>query len=256
MSGGVALVTGSSRGIGKAIALRLARDGFAIAVNYASNREAAEAVVREIAETGGCAAAFRADVSILPDVEAMRDAIAHEFGSMAIEVLINNSGILKRGDLGEFDSDAMDRMQRINVNGIVHTTTVFSRVMRECGYGRIVNIASIAAFGTSMPGTTFYAATKAAVMALTRRFALSLGSSGITVNAVAPGFIFTDMVSDGRTPEEVEIALRTMAAKAMTGRTGIPADVAHAVAFLVSREAGFITAQVLKIDGGRTDYIA
>ena len=252
----IALVTGSSRGIGKAIAFRLARDGYAIAVNYAAKREAAEAVVREIVTAGGRAAAFQADVSSLPDVEAMRDAIAREFGELPVDVLINNSGILKRGDLGEFDPDAMDQMQRINVNGIVHTTTVFSKTMRERGYGRIVNITSIAALGTSMPGTTFYAATKSAVITLTRRFALSLGSAGITVNAVAPGFILTDMVSEGRTPEEVATSLRTMAAKAMTGRTGLPEDIAHAVAFLASKDSGFITAQVLKVDGGRMDYIA
>lgn len=252
----VALVTGASRGIGRTIALRLARDGFTVAVNYASRRDAAEAVVRDIEQSGGRAAAFGADVGKLADVEAMRNAIASEFGQEPVDVLINNSGILKRGDLGQFDATAMDEMQRVNVNGVIHTTTVFSDAMGQRGYGRIVNITSIAALGTSMPGTTFYAATKSAVITLTRRFALALGPSGITVNAVAPGFILTDMVSDGRTPEEVESSLRTMAGKAMTGRTGLPEDVAHAVAFLAMRESGFITAQVLKVDGGRTDYIA
>jgi 3-oxoacyl-[acyl-carrier protein] reductase len=252
----IALVTGASRGIGKAIAVRLARDGYTVAVNYVSRREAAEAVVREIVETGGRAASFAADVSDLPQVLAMRGAIAQEFGDEPVDVLINNSGVLKRGDLGQFDAGAMEEMQRVNVHGVIHTTTVFSEAMRERGYGRVVNLTSVAALGTSMPGTTFYAATKSAVIALTRRFALALGPHGITVNAIAPGFILTDMVSDGRTPEEVEAALRSIAAKAMTGRTGLPEDIAHAVAFLASKESSFITAQVLKVDGGRMDFIA
>jgi 3-oxoacyl-[acyl-carrier protein] reductase len=251
----VALVTGSSRGLGRAIALRLARDGYVVAVNYVSRREEALAAVREIEQAGGSAAAFQGDVSRLDEVEAMRASIEDGL-KLPVEVLVNNSGVLRRGDLGEFDPEAMDLMQRVNVDGVIHATTVFSGAMRNRGYGRIVNIASIAAFGTAMAGTTFYAATKAAVIALTRRFALALGPAGVTVNAVAPGFILTDMVSEGRTPAEVEASLKTMASKAMTGRTGLPEDVAHAVSFLVSPDSGFITAQVLKVDGGRTDYLA
>ena len=171
---GVALITGSSRGIGKAIALRLAREGYRIAVNYASRRDAALAVVEEIEQAGGRAAAFAADVSSLADVEAMAIGIAGEFGNLPVDVLVNNAGILRRGDLGEFDLKEMDLMRRTNVDGLIHTTTVFSDAMRARRYGRIVNIASIAAIGTAMPGTTFYAATKSAVITLTRRFALTL----------------------------------------------------------------------------------
>jgi 3-oxoacyl-[acyl-carrier protein] reductase len=120
--------------------------------------------------------------------------------------------------------------------------------MIERKWGRIVNLSSLAALGTSLPGTTFYAATKAAVIALTRRFALELGKHGITVNCIAPGFIITDMVASGHNVEE-------MGRRAMVGRTGKPEDIANAAAFLVSEESSFITAQTLVVDGGRMDYI-
>ena len=123
------------------------------------------------------------------------------------------------------------------------------------GVGRIVNLTSIAGHGTGMAGTTFYAATKAAVSVLTRRFAMELGPHGITVNAVAPGFIVTEMVTEGRTPEEVQAQCERIAAKAMVQRVGKPEDIAAAVAFLAAPESGFITAQVLTVDGGRMDYI-
>jgi 3-oxoacyl-[acyl-carrier protein] reductase len=123
--------------------------------------------------------------------------------------------------------------------------------MKARGFGRVVNVTSVAALGTTMPGTTFYAATKAAVVVLTRRFALELGPYGITVNAMAPGFILTDMARAGRTDTDFE----AIAAKAMVRRVGRPEDIANAVAFLVSPESGFVTAQVLTVDGGRMDYI-
>jgi 3-oxoacyl-[acyl-carrier protein] reductase len=118
-----------------------------------------------------------------------------------------------------------------------------------------VNITSIAANGTALPGTTFYAATKAAVILLTRRFALDLGSYGITVNAVAPGFIKTDMTTDGLVPQGLNSLLDKIVATTIVGRVGEPEDIAHAVAFLASPESGFITAQTLTVDGGRTDYV-
>ena len=123
--------------------------------------------------------------------------------------------------------------------------------MKERKFGRIVNVVSVAALGTAMAGTTFYAATKAAVVVLTRRFALELGPHGVTVNAIAPGFVLTDMAAAGRT--EADFAV--IAAKSMVRRVGRPEDITHAVAFLVSPESGFVTAQVLTVDGGRMDYI-
>jgi 3-oxoacyl-[acyl-carrier protein] reductase len=141
-------------------------------------------------------------------------------------------------------------MQRVNVGGIIHTTLGVVESMKERRFGRIINMTSIAAHGTNLPGTTFYAATKAAVSLLTRRFALDLGSFGITVNAVAPGFVPTDMNagSVGLVERVVESTI--------VGRAGKPEDIAHAVAFLASPESGFITAQTLTVDGGRMDYIA
>src|SRR5712671_1133602 len=127
----------------------------------------------------------------------------------------------------------------------------FWSTMQERRYGRIINLTSIAAHGTAMAGTTFYAATKAAVSVLTRRFAMDLGPHGITVNAVAPGFILTDMVTPGRNSADIA----KVAEKAMVKRVGQPEDIAHAVAFLCAPESGFITAQILTVDGGRMDYI-
>jgi 3-oxoacyl-[acyl-carrier protein] reductase len=246
-----ALVTGGSRGIGKAIALRLARDGFRVVVNYTSRADAAETVVREIEAAGGSALTAQADVSDLAAVERM----AAEIGG-PVDVLVNNAGILRRGDLDEFSAMDFDEMCRINLGGVIQPTRVFSEAMRQRGYGRIVNITSVASVGTAMAGTTFYAATKAAVALLTRRFALTLGPHGVTVNAIAPGFILTDMVTVGRTAEEIETATRSIADKAMMKRVGVPEDIANAVSFLVSEASGFVTAQVLTVDGGRMDYIA
>ena len=143
----------------------------------------------------------------------------------------------------------MEPMRRTNVDGLVAVTRAVAPSMVERGWGRIVNLSSLAALGASTPGTTFYAATKAAVIALTRRFALDLSRHGVTVNCVAPGFIVTDMVAAGHNIED-------MANRAMVRRTGTPEDIANAIAFLVSEESSFITAQTLVVDGGRTDYIA
>jgi NAD(P)-dependent dehydrogenase (short-subunit alcohol dehydrogenase family) len=251
-SGQVAVVTGASRGIGRAVAVRLAAQGAAVCVNYAARADAAEDVVREILTRGGRAIAVQADVADAREVQVLIDRATAQLGPIGI--LVNNAGVIAHATLETFDRDAHARMRRINVDGVVNATRAVSRGMCERGYGRIVNIGSIAGIGTALPGSTFYAATKAEVLLLTRRFALELGRRGITVNAVAPGLVRTDMTA-GALLERGSERERGFAEKTMVGRVGAPDDIANAVAFLASPESGWITAQVLTVDGGRTDYI-
>jgi 3-oxoacyl-[acyl-carrier protein] reductase len=252
-TGQVAIVTGASRGIGRAIACRLATHGAAVCVNYATRKDEAGAVVAEIAGAGGQAIAVQADVADAGAVARMTARAEAELGPVSI--LINNAGVSVTGTLETYDPVAMERMRRINVDGVIHTIRAVAAGMRQRGYGRIINIASNAAIGTALPGSTFYAATKAEVLILTRRFAMELGRSGITVNAVAPGWIVTDMARAGCSDEEFEARVRMVSERAMVGRTGQPDDLANAVAFLAAPESGFVTAQVITVDGGRMDYI-
>ena len=248
-----ALVTGASRGIGRAIALRLGREGMAVGVNYANAREQAESVCAEIESAGGRAMALRADVSQREQAVAMVAQLAAKFG--APDILVNNAGVMVKGDLADFDYSQMERMRAVNVDGLVHVTRACVDAMKERRWGRIVNLSSLAALGTTNVGTTFYSATKAAVIALTRRFALELGPHGITVNVIAPGFIGTDMVMGLGTPEQVAEITRNMSVLAMVGRIGTTEDIAHAAAFLCAEESSFVTAQTLTVDGGRMNYI-
>jgi 3-oxoacyl-[acyl-carrier protein] reductase len=250
----VALVTGGARGIGRAIVQRLAREGAAIAVNYVARSDAAESLVAEIEAAGGQAIAVAADVSDDAEVEAVVDRVTAELGPVTI--LVNNAGISFPATLDTYDRDRLARMRQVNADGVIHTTRAVMRGMRERGYGRIVNIASNAGIGTSLPGTAFYAASKAEVIVLTRRFAMELGPRGITVNAVAPGFVETEMARRDRSKTEWDATAKRIGALAMMGRVGKPEDVANAVAFLASPDSGWITAQLLTVDGGRMDYIA
>jgi 3-oxoacyl-[acyl-carrier protein] reductase len=249
-----ALVTGASRGLGRAIARRLAREGAAVCVNYVNSADAAENLVSEIRAAGGRAIPIRADIGDASQVQSMVERAAAECG--AISILVNNAGVAWRATLESYEPSGMERMRRTNVDGLIHVTRAVLAGMKERRYGRIVNITSIAGHGTSLPGNAFYAATKAAVSTMTRRFAMELGPQGITVNAVAPGFILTELVREGRTEQEYQALLQRVSERAMVGRTGDPEDIANAVAFLASPASGFITAQILTVDGGRMDYIS
>jgi NAD(P)-dependent dehydrogenase (short-subunit alcohol dehydrogenase family) len=249
----VALVTGGARGIGRATARVLAKRGSAVRVNYATHADAAKGLAAEIIATGGRSIAAMADVAEAAAVEAMVDRIEKELGPLTI--LVNNAGVSWRGTLDTYDPKQVARMRQINVEGVIHATRAVIKGMRERRYGRIVNISSVAAIGTALPGNAFYAATKAEVAILTKRFAMELGPHNVTVNAVAPGFVRTDMTQSGRGASDWQGTAERFAAKAMMGRIGEPEDIANAVAFLASPESGWITAQILTVDGGRMDYI-
>ncbi|WP_066507408.1 SDR family NAD(P)-dependent oxidoreductase [Bradyrhizobium macuxiense] len=250
----VALVTGASRGIGRAIALLLAQRGAAVCVSYAERADAAEQVANEIKASGGRSMTVGADVADFASVQAMAEQAETWLGPLTI--LVNNAGVLYQATLETLNHNQFDRMRRINVDGIIHTTRAVMAGMRARRYGRIINLTSIAAIGATLPGNAFYAATKAEAAILTRRIAMELGSEGITVNAVAPGFIRTDMTQrrpDGTEWDSIEGHVRE---RTIMGRIGEPEDIANAVVFLAAPETGWMTAQMLVVDGGRMDCLA
>jgi NAD(P)-dependent dehydrogenase (short-subunit alcohol dehydrogenase family) len=226
--GQVALVTGGARGIGRAIALLLSERGAAVCVNYAAHAVAAESLVAEIVDGGGRAIAAMADVAEMAAIEAVVVRTEQELGPVTI--LVNNAGISWRGTLDTYDPVQVTRMRQVNVEGLINATRSVIGGMRARRYGRIINLSSIAAIGTVLPGNAFYAATKAEVAILTKRFAMELGPQNITVNAVAPGFVRTDMTQHGRGADNWQATEEAFAAKAMMGRIGEPRDIGHAVA--------------------------
>jgi len=249
----IAIVTGGSRGIGAAISRRLAQLGAAVCINYAARGTEADALAAEITRSGRRAIAAQADVANPDAVADLAARATKELGPVTI--LVNNAGIAIPTTLDTYDAAALARMRQVNVDGVIHTIRALAPGMRQRGYGRIVNIASNAAIGTALPGSTFYAATKAEVLILTRRFAMELGRSGITVNAIAPGWIVTEMARANRTEAEFAERVKLLSERAMVGRVGQPQDIAAAVAYFAAPDAGFVTAQVLTVDGGRMDYI-
>ncbi|HUZ47292.1 MAG TPA: glucose 1-dehydrogenase [Terriglobia bacterium] len=249
----VALVTGASRGLGRAIARRLSREGAAVAIHYRRNAAAAESLASEIEAENRRALLVQGDVSDPSQARSIVEQVARKLGPVAI--LVNNAAASYPAELDDFNDSEMDVMWRTNVIGPVHIIQSVVPAMKDQHFGRIINISSIAALGTAAQGTTFYAATKAALSILTRRFAMDLGPHGITVNAVAPGFIPTDMGLGGKTGEKAKAHVEDFAARAMVRRVGTPEDIANAVAFLASPDSSFITAQILTVDGGRLDYM-
>jgi 3-oxoacyl-[acyl-carrier protein] reductase len=238
----VALVTGASRGIGKAIALKLAADGFAVGVNFASSSAKADEVVAMIKKSGGQAVAVQADVSDADAVAAMFVAVTDELGP--ITVLVNNAGITDDGLLLRMGVDQWDRVIATNLRSVYLCTKTALRAMIRAKGGRIINISSVSGVSGN-PGQANYAASKAGVIGLTKSTAKEVGSRGITVNAVAPGFIATDMTD--ALGDEVT---RAAAEQISLGRLGSPEEVASVVGYLASDEASYITGQTIVVDGG------
>lgn len=242
LGGKVALVTGASRGIGRAIALRLAGEGAKVAINYAGNTAKAEAVKAEIEQNGGEAILVQADVADSNAVEAMVAKVTEAFGQ--IDILVNNAGITRDGLLMRMKEEDFDAVVNTNLKGVFHCTKAVSKLMMKKRSGRIINMASVVGI-MGNAGQTNYAAAKAGVIGFSKSAAKELAARGITVNVVAPGFIDTDMTA-AMTDKAKELTLIGIPMKKM----GTPEDVANAVLFLASDCASYITGQTVNVDGG------
>ena len=244
LAGKIALVTGGSRGIGKAIVWALAREGARVAFVYRSSQAAAEAFVAELELDQHTVAAFQADVRDKSAVDGVVEQVIEQWGQ--IDILVNNAGVIQDGLLATMSSQQWQDVIDTNLTSVFNFCQAVTRPMMSARYGRIVNLSSVAS-NMGNPGQSNYAASKGGIEGFTRCIATELARRGITVNAVAPGFVETDMTEAVRNAAGDQIKKQIPAR-----RLGQPEDIAHAVTFLVSDEASYVTGQVLKVDGGLT----
>ena len=242
MSGKTAVVTGGSRGIGRAICLELARRGANVVFSYAGNTAAAEKTLEELKALGVEARAIQGNVADPAAAKTLIDTAVKELGG--IHILVNNAGITRDGLAMAMKEEDFDAVIETNLKGAFLCMKAAIRPMMKARYGRIVNLSSVVALRGN-PGQVNYCASKAGLIGMTKSLAKEMGARGITVNAVAPGYISTDM-----TAALPDAARDAMLSTIPVGRAGSPEDVAAAVAFLASEEAGYITGQVLSVDGG------
>ena len=242
LTGKTALVTGAGRGIGKAIALELAAKGAFVIVNYNGSKEAAEQTVAEIKAAGGDAVAYQCSVSDYEACGAMITALIKEYTH--IDILVNNAGITRDGLLMKMSEEDFDAVINTNLKGCFNTIRHMSRYFLKQRAGKIINISSVSGI-LGNAGQANYSASKAGVIGLTKAVARELASRGINVNAVAPGFVETDM-----TDALSDSVKENLKSQIPLGKIGHPQDIAKAVAFLASPDANYITGQVLSVDGG------
>ena len=242
MSGKTAVVTGGSRGIGRAICLELARRGANVVFSYAGNAAAAQQTLQELESLGVQARAVQGDVADPDAAKTLIDTAVKELGG--IHILVNNAGITRDGLAMAMKEEDFDKVIQTNLKGAFLCMKAAIRPMMKARYGRIVNMSSVVALRGN-PGQINYCASKAGLIGMTKSLAKEMGARGITVNAVAPGYISTDM-----TAALPDAAKQAMLSTIPVNRPGTPEDVAAAVAFLASEEAGYITGQVLSVDGG------
>ncbi len=236
-----ALITGASRGLGKAIAIRLAKDGFAVIINYQSNKEAAEDTLKQVQEAGGTGELLPFDVSDPQAIETALESWQNIHPDEYISVLVNNAGIRQDNLMIFMQDEQWNRVLDTTLNGFFHITRRLLKDMMTHRNGRIINMASLSGL-KGMPGQANYSAAKAALIGATKALAQEVAARKVTVNAIAPGFISTDM-----TKELNEAELKKLVP---LGRFGKPEEVAALTAFLASDEAGYITGQVISINGG------
>lgn len=238
----VALVTGASRGIGKEIALKMASLGAKVAINYANNEGLAQDVANAIRDMGKEARLYRFDIANAEEVDRACEAIRNDFGGL--DILVNNAGVAIDGLLLRLKEEELDKQIDINLKGAVHCARAVAKYMIKNRSGRIINISSVVGL-TGNAGQTVYCATKAGLIGFTKALALELAGRNVLVNAVAPGFIETDM-----TKNMLEKGSDELLKKIPLGRPGTAKEVAMAVVYLASNEAGYVTGQVLSVNGG------
>ncbi|MFC1917181.1 SDR family NAD(P)-dependent oxidoreductase [Chloroflexota bacterium] len=252
LDGKVAIITGAGRGIGRAIALRFAGEGADVVIDDIFP-ERIEAVTQEIKKLGRNYLAVRADVSLKKEVESLVSATVSKFKK--IDILVNNAGITRHAPLLEMAEEDWDDVIDVNLKGVFLCTQAVAKYMVEQRSGKIMSLASITGIGGADGTMANYAASKAGIIALTKVAARALGGYGINVNAIAPGTIMTDITRTRRSPEELEVFVKSREEIAALGKVGEVADIAAVALFLASDEASFIHGTVISSDGGRFDKL-
>lgn len=253
LDGKCALITGGSRGIGRATALALAKEGCSVALSYVNNRDKADEVVETIRRQNVQTIAVKCDLAAPSDIEQLFKTTLDKFGKL--DILVNNAAIDYGTELLETTEEVWDRTLDVNLKGVFLCTQIAAKHMIPRRYGKIVNISSNSGFGIAVQGDAAYAASKAGVIQLTKTAAFELGRYGINVNCVAPGAVRTDMLKGNMDDQEYAEFIEARKKKSSLGMIGEPEDIANLVLFFASDDSRFITGKTLLIDGGRRDFL-